>query len=84
MFCADSTEAEAEEKLKQDAVDPATKGNKPLAKLFLKGSLFTEVWGGPHDAAIGLGLKLPIFFSHAVTSFCEHGQGCDRGGKPQC
>lgn len=37
-----------------------------------------------HDAAIGLGLKLPIFLSHAVTSFCEHGQCCDCGGRPQC
>lgn len=84
-----STEAEGEERLRQDDADPATKEKEPLAKLLWEGSLGLGVWGWAIatlpslDAAIGLGVKIPIFLACAVTSFCAHGQGCDHGGRPR-
>lgn len=46
-FVQTSTEAEGKERLRQDAVVPATRGKKPLAKLLLDRSLFFRLWGGP-------------------------------------
>lgn len=48
VLCRLATEAEGEERLRQDAVVSATKGGeKPLVKLLLEGSLVLGMRGGP-------------------------------------
>lgn len=87
--CAGSTEAEGEERLRQDAVASATKGQKPLVKLLLEGSLVLGMRGGPQHHFLCMMRSLDWGSNHSSFSPVQSlvsahtGRAVTMEGRPQ-